>query len=209
MTFINVRYSTCECSIGRDKWLRMPSYHVAALLIWVEKNVCRTEVEGEDTETGRNCCQERAWDDAFAIDADVFTWFELLYLLNVMWCKATVLCGDESCLSNTAKIHSVCCSTTEKSWSMTQVHSNTYIYLFNIYLTFLFYIDWKFFFERQLSLASPFEMSCPWCHVKIKMLGSSCNRSFSVESRNTLYKIRHIIRRLVKTIAVQGYSSLL
>ncbi|XP_030293203.1 uncharacterized protein LOC115593731 [Sparus aurata] len=36
----SVRYSTCECPIGRDK-----CHHMAALLIWVEKNVSRTDVE--------------------------------------------------------------------------------------------------------------------------------------------------------------------
>lgn len=35
-----VGYSTCECPIGRDK-----CHHMAALLIWVEKNVSRTDVE--------------------------------------------------------------------------------------------------------------------------------------------------------------------
>ena len=35
-----VRYSTSECPIGRDK-----CHHMAALLIWVEKNVSRTDVE--------------------------------------------------------------------------------------------------------------------------------------------------------------------
>ena len=35
-----MRYSTCECAIGRDK-----CHHMAALLIWVEKNVSRTDVE--------------------------------------------------------------------------------------------------------------------------------------------------------------------
>ncbi|XP_072554996.1 uncharacterized protein [Paramormyrops kingsleyae] len=36
----SVRYSTCKCPIGRDK-----CHHMAALLIWVEKNVFRTDVE--------------------------------------------------------------------------------------------------------------------------------------------------------------------
>ncbi|XP_062860150.1 uncharacterized protein LOC134322724 isoform X1 [Trichomycterus rosablanca] len=36
----SVRYSTCECPIGRDK-----CHHMAAWLIWVEKNVSRTDVE--------------------------------------------------------------------------------------------------------------------------------------------------------------------
>ena len=35
-----VTYSICECPIGRDK-----CHHMAALLIWVEKNVSRTDVE--------------------------------------------------------------------------------------------------------------------------------------------------------------------
>lgn len=35
-----VSYSTCECPIGKDK-----CHHMAALLIWVEKNVSRTDVE--------------------------------------------------------------------------------------------------------------------------------------------------------------------
>ncbi|KAL0973601.1 hypothetical protein UPYG_G00206910 [Umbra pygmaea] len=36
----SVTHSTCECPIGRDK-----CHHMAALLIWVEKNVSRTDVE--------------------------------------------------------------------------------------------------------------------------------------------------------------------
>ena len=35
-----VRYSTCQCPIGKAK-----CHHMAALLIWVEKNVSRTDVE--------------------------------------------------------------------------------------------------------------------------------------------------------------------
>lgn len=36
----SVRFSSCECPIGNDK-----CHHMAALLIWVEKNVSRTDVE--------------------------------------------------------------------------------------------------------------------------------------------------------------------
>ncbi|CAL8253858.1 unnamed protein product [Boreogadus saida] len=35
-----VKYSSCQCPIGRDK-----CHHMAAVLIWVEKNVSRTDVE--------------------------------------------------------------------------------------------------------------------------------------------------------------------
>ena len=35
-----VQYSTCQCPIGKGK-----CHHMAALLIWVEKNVSRTDVE--------------------------------------------------------------------------------------------------------------------------------------------------------------------
>ncbi|CAL8277903.1 unnamed protein product [Arctogadus glacialis] len=35
-----VKYSSCQCPIGRGK-----CHHMAAVLIWVEKNVSRTDVE--------------------------------------------------------------------------------------------------------------------------------------------------------------------
>lgn len=96
-------------------WLR---YHMAALLIWLEKNMSRIGVlcVWRRAKTQKmDKMQESIWDDTIhntrlVINLKVMQMLlhGLNYLRNLVWFKVIVLSEDEFYLSDIAKIHSWC-----------------------------------------------------------------------------------------------------